>query len=202
MAFTIKVPPGQLGVFLKRQAKKFGDNVERGVRLGAERGRKLLRDKTPVYDGLMRAAWKVSAIPQGKGTLLSNDAPYAGVIEGGARPHGVSPEGKALIREWVRKKLTIVDGGKIGPAMKGAGAGYGIPKNNIGPWAHKQQKARPLTKLESGYGQEAEQIDAIVEAICHKIAMKGQPGKWIVRDNLGTLKRYVMDEIAGLMAKR
>lgn len=62
---------------------------------------------TPVDQGQLKNSWRVRASRGtgiGGGNLvatLSNDAPHAGIVEGGARPHPVSNEGIAAIHAWV-----------------------------------------------------------------------------------------------------
>jgi hypothetical protein len=55
----------------------------------------------------MKNAWRVVQVDDG--AHLLNDAPYAGIIEKGARPHTVSAEGRANIQRWVKRKLQIAD---------------------------------------------------------------------------------------------
>ncbi len=42
-----------------------------------------------------------------RGPVVENDAPHAGVIEDGARPHPVSMEGQQAIKEWAMRKLGL-----------------------------------------------------------------------------------------------
>ena len=83
--------------------------IARGVVKGAERGRAILVRKTPTDQGQLRASWKVK---RGRVTkfarksilaTLINDAPHAGIIEKGARPHPVSKEGFLAIFEWAKR---------------------------------------------------------------------------------------------------
>ncbi len=99
--------PGQLGLHLKltgRQAKKA---MREGAYISAHRTVSDLKQKSPVYDGTFKNAWTPGQSPSSGSVMarVSNSSPIAGVIEEGARPHGVSQEGREAIREWVRKVI-------------------------------------------------------------------------------------------------
>jgi hypothetical protein len=59
-------------------------------------GEGIVSAKTPVDRGQLRNAWKV--IPTSDGAELFNDAPHAGIIELGSRPH--RPPFRPIL-EWV-----------------------------------------------------------------------------------------------------
>jgi hypothetical protein len=99
--------PEQLSQDLKKRMATLPKEVRNGLRRAAHRGRALIVDKTPVDTGAMKNAWRVVDVDNG--AHLLNDAPYAGVIEKGARPHTVSAEGRASIQRWVKRKLQIRD---------------------------------------------------------------------------------------------
>lgn len=71
----------------------------------------MIRHHTPSDLGQMSKSWRVVNQRRGKGKTglsqdiceLLNDAPHAGVVESGARPHKVSPEGWWSIYEWVER---------------------------------------------------------------------------------------------------
>lgn len=175
---TISIKPGQLGATIRKGAVANQKAVQQGVAVAAQRTVAHLKRISPVYDGLFKNAWKV--ITSGRlGAFITNDAPYAGVIEAGARPHGVSAEGREAIREWVRKKVTLIN------VYKGPG------KGKQGP-VHK--RTRSLTRNEAD-GEFAPWVDEITNAIIHKLATKGQKGLWLVRDNLPLFYRWVREAI-------
>ncbi len=101
---TIRISAKALGPELTARAKQTPKAMRAGIRLAAERARSLLASKTPVDTGAMKARWRVS---QGGTVEVVNDTPYAGVIEGGARPHGVSVEGRHAIKLWFMRKLKL-----------------------------------------------------------------------------------------------
>jgi hypothetical protein len=69
------------------------------IRVAAERTRTLLARRTPVDQGQMKNAWRVSGTAEN--TTVVNDAPHAGIVEAGARPHNVNAAGVEAIRSWV-----------------------------------------------------------------------------------------------------
>lgn len=58
--------------------------------------------------GVYKNSFRVVAIPGG--WAVKNEAPHAGIIELGARPHKVSMAGIIAIAGWVKRKLGISDG--------------------------------------------------------------------------------------------
>lgn len=77
------------------------------MKLAAHRGRTLLVRKSPVDRGNFKNAWRVRTIAGG--AEIQNDAPYAGIIELGARPHPVSREGIEALTGWARRHFPGVD---------------------------------------------------------------------------------------------
>ena len=103
MSTVVRVPPGRLGAVLRSRARSAPGVMKDGMFLAAKRGEAQQKSLSPVYDGQYKSAWR--AQKTANGACLENDAPYAGVIESGARPHAVNREGVDAIREWVRKQL-------------------------------------------------------------------------------------------------
>lgn len=179
---VVTIRPGQLGAVIKRDAKAYRTSIEQGVRLAAQRVVSYLKTISPVYDGAFRAAWTVLKDPSGM-AQVSNSAPHAGIIEAGARPHGVNAEGREAIREWVRKVITRLS----------------VPEGGIAPHTNenrhfKGRGSRALTKKEAE-GPFAWWVDSITEAIIRRLRLKGQKGRFIVRDNLDKFVRWTGDEI-------
>lgn len=184
MASTITIKPGQLGKLITADAKAYRMSIKEGVRLASKRVRDYLKSISPVYDGLFKNAWQVLKDSQGFYSV-ENAAPHAGIIEAGARPHGVSAEGVEAIREWVRKVITRIS------VDRGPGRGKQGPSQRV---------SRALTHDEAG-GEFAWWVDEVTNAIVHKLATKGQKGKFLVRDNLDKFVRWTGDEINGRIAK-
>lgn len=101
------ISPEQLSKDLKKRIGTLPAEVRKGLLRAAHRARAVMVDKTPVDTGAMKNAWRVVTVNDG--AELINDAPYAGIIEKGARPHTVSQEGIDSIARWVKRKLQIAD---------------------------------------------------------------------------------------------
>lgn len=67
----------------------------------AQRQRTDLVKRSPVDTGIFKNAWQVRE--ERTGAACRNSAPYAGIIERGARPHEVSPEGIQAIEAWAMR---------------------------------------------------------------------------------------------------
>lgn len=104
----------------KRIAKLVEKNFigsQRAVRnaglAAAHRGHAMIRNHTPSDTEQLSNSWRVKNQMRGAGgrfvktqpkiAVLMNDAPHAGIVEMGARPHKVSPEGWWAIYEWVER---------------------------------------------------------------------------------------------------
>jgi len=98
---SIKLKPGQLHKDLEKRMRNLKVDTEKATRKAMFRGKALLTRRTPVDTGQMKNSWQV------KGDILLNDAPHAGVIEEGARPHKVSKEGIEAIARWAQRRLGV-----------------------------------------------------------------------------------------------
>lgn len=103
----IPISPDRLPAALKRRAKATPDVLRKGLYLAAQRGRTLLVRRSPVDRGNYKNAWQVHKRPGG--AEIENSAPYAGIIELGARAHPVSREGRESILGWVRRHFPAAD---------------------------------------------------------------------------------------------
>lgn len=103
----IRISARQLPAALRREAKRMPDAVRRGMVRAANRGVMHLVAQTDekglTYQGQYKAGFHAERTADG--ARIYNDAPHAGIIELGARPHPVSEEGIAHIAEWARIKL-------------------------------------------------------------------------------------------------
>jgi nucleoid-associated protein YgaU len=102
---TIKLDdPSKLGSLLK-QAGAAMPRVMRNASLGAaRRGQALMPKKGPTDQGQLRNSWRVREVPD---VALVNDAPHAGIVEAGARPHPVSREGIDALTGWAMRQLGV-----------------------------------------------------------------------------------------------
>lgn len=178
---TITVKPGQLGAVFKGQARQGRRAVEGAAQIAAQRGRSLLTSRTPVDLGQFKAAWRVRKVA-GVWTLI-NEAPHAGVMEAGARPHEVNEEGREALAQWVRRHIPVVD------------TWVRTPKGVF-------QTKTKATRAEAKRGNDIrEEIDRIVDLICFRLRTKGYKGKFFVRDSLPELRAFVGEEINAAMAR-
>ncbi len=180
--FTIK--PGELGGLIRSQQKGTLEAIREGSEIAAARVVAYLKTISPVYDGVFKNAWQVMSATAKGLAGVSNSAPYAGIIEAGARPHGVSQEGVEAIREWVRKTVTVV---ATAPSKQ-----------------HPQGGAKALSHDDANDAF-AWWVDEITWAIVKKLKEKGQKGRWLVRDNIGKFGNWagqeINDRIAAYLAK-
>ena len=107
MSTRIRIDAARLPGELRREAQEVGADLRRGLGLAAHRSKAEISKRTPVDLGQLRASWRVRP---GHGELaaeLVNDAPHAGIVELGARPHPVSREGQEAIYEWARRHFGL-----------------------------------------------------------------------------------------------
>ncbi len=167
------VTPAQLGAALRREAKKVPALLERAALRAAHRGKARLvaaTDEKGITDmGQYKNSFKVEKGPSGEPAVLFNDAPMAGVIELGARPHPVSQAGIEAIAAWVLRNLSI---SVSGPIQRGSGG---------------RKKFTASVEEQAAMG--------IALAIARKIRAKGQKPRHVFADELPTLRRYLKEEM-------
>lgn len=116
MGVRIPITPDKLSAALIRRFSGIDQAISDGMYRGALYGQALLAKRTPRNTGAAAAQWRVARAPLseiGKAKKRSvqaevtNDSPYIGVLEYGARPHPVSKEGIAAIARWAFLKLGV-----------------------------------------------------------------------------------------------
>lgn len=169
---TITLKPGQLGAVFKANAKAARRVTHGAAKMAAQRGRSLLVSRSPVDLGQLKNSWRVLKIADG--WALVNEAPHAGIIEGGARPHAVSEEGREALAQWVRRHIPVVE-----------------------IYGRKGFSGKKLaTRREAKVGTDVrEEIDRIVDAICYRLQSRGYKGKRFVENSLPDLRMFVAEEI-------
>lgn len=166
---TIRIPPGKLGALLETHARKLPEATRAGLSRAAEQARTTeLARKLPVYRGVLQNAWEVRTEATGStAALVTNTAPYAGIVERGARPHWTSKEGRDALREWVRLKIF-----------------------------RPGRRRRPVSRRDTGPGGLYErEIESIVWAIVNAWAKRGRAGGFQVRDALPRLGQEATEEV-------
>lgn len=165
----------KVAALIKGHGKRVRAAIGRGARRGAEHGRSIIVKKTPTDQGQLRNAWQVRQMPAGPGTVntlaeLVNEAPHAGIVEHGARPHPVSAEGMEALYHWVRRNR----------------AEFGF--------LTKSGRTKKVT-----VDIEAE-LRKIAEGIAFKLRTKGQAPTYFVRNARPALTRAAVVEVKAAIA--
>lgn len=172
---VIPVTPKELPKELRARMKLTPKVLLQGLRLGAERSRTYIVRRTPRDTGRLRNSWAVRTVRRGpllkRRIELYNDAPYAGIVEKGARPHGVSKEGQEAIRMWVRRHFRITSWSQ--PGRSGG-------RTATGTKMRKQSDAF---------------LDSMVFLIVRKLREKGQEPTYFVRDAMPKIERMTKLEV-------
>jgi len=129
---VVRTTPAKLRNLLQRRAKASEKAVRRAALSSAHRGKTMITGHTPGDLGQLRLSWDVKK-PLAMGRELAelvNDAPHAGSVEMGARPHPVSSEGIAALHAWVWRHRNYFDIGTKGRDAKkeALGIAYAIAK--------------------------------------------------------------------------
>lgn len=112
MSDVIRTTPAKVRGQLQRRFAGSKAAVRRGSMAAAHRSKTMISRHTPSDLGQLAHSWGVRNMGRdSKGKFvktkymaeLYNDAPHAGVVEAGARPHKVSAEGWWSIYEWVER---------------------------------------------------------------------------------------------------
>lgn len=172
---TFNIKPEELAGALAGADESLRTALRAGARAGAMRGHAHMPKKTPTDMGQLRNSWRVS---EAGGVRLYNDAPQAGIVEEGARPHPVSEEGWMAIFRWVMRH----------PELIGAGA------SAVGS-ARKKLSAKRLSKYDAATSWITQQAAEITNAICHKIRLKGQEPTYFTRNEMPLLTKFAKQEI-------
>lgn len=189
---VIPIRKEDLPRILANHETKLPGVIAKGLFIGAQRGRTFLVRKSPVDTGQYKNSWVVK--DQGRnGATVENDAPHAGIIEGGARPHGVNREGIEALTKWVMR--VFARKARFGPTKPKQ---FGPTKpTKFGPTKPPMfgpiRGPKPVMSIKEARG--------IAFAIAAKLKKQGQKGLFIVRDNLPTLSKYAAQEVARAVSK-
>ncbi len=106
---TIHIRPQQLANALKREGKRVGKAIMMGSYRAAQRLKahvaNAIDEKGITDQGILKNSLRV--VKTATGASLTTDAPHAGVVELGARPHKVGPVARAAIAAWCVRKLGL-----------------------------------------------------------------------------------------------
>jgi hypothetical protein len=176
---TIDLTPSQLGARLRSDEKGAPKAVQRAMFSAVQRGKAYIVGKTPVDRGILRNAWQV--IKLSDGVELTNDQPYAGVIETGSRPFKMSRAGILALKGWVMRK---------------------IKSGEIAPERRKQVAATKTSMKKRISNQTMEkQAESIAYAIAKTFEKIGMKGRRFVMNNLPQLAELMDAEISRYLDK-
>jgi hypothetical protein len=196
MGSTITMTEAQLGARLRSDAKGAPKAVFNAMYSAAQRGRSFIIGKSPVDRGILRNAWKVIKLSSIQTVELTNDQPYAGIVERGARPFKMSSTGIFYLKGWVMRKLKS---GEMYP--EGAQTKISWAKG----WSKKLKTAKGESLITSKRKRKfsKDELEKAAESIAYAIAKTfekyGMKGKRFVLNNLtklaelmdGEVKRYL-----------
>jgi hypothetical protein len=107
-SFTVK--PQELEGVLRRENERVRAAIPAAARAAAMRFAAYLADQIDdkgITDrGILKGSIQVTKNADG-GASTTITAPHAGVVELGARPHGISPEAREAIKDWAMRKLGL-----------------------------------------------------------------------------------------------
>jgi Bacteriophage HK97-gp10, putative tail-component len=167
------VEAANLVVRLARQSKDPAI-ARRAALRAANRGMGILVRRTPADTGHMRRAWRVK--PLKNGARIENTAPYAGVVEFGARPH--YPPWEPIIRWVARQQKVSLSGYDL--SVYGRAFPIGQPKGVRG--ARKDFAVQWVVAMARG--------------LVDKIGLEGQEPTHFIRKELPKLRKIFASEMA------
>jgi hypothetical protein len=105
MSTVIRIPPEALAGALRGEGERVREIVKKAARSAAMKLKTYLVRETDkrgiTYQGLYKNGFRATD------NSVVNDAPHAGLVELGARPHAVSKEGRESIMRWAMIKLGL-----------------------------------------------------------------------------------------------
>ncbi len=180
MSLTMQIRPDQVEGMIKARSDATRKALVRASNRAALRSQALMVRRTPVDQGQLKNSWRVVlgslAVTTAVQELaaLVNDAPHAGIVELGARPHKVSAEGWAAIYLWVYRHRHL-----FGFVTKsGRTARARATRGNV--------RARIDVNPE---------LERITWGIVKRIEKEGQKPTFFVRDSLPVLNEILGEEV-------
>lgn len=160
-----------LGSALAGQLARRHEETVLALQDTAERGKGLLvalsADVPPADQGILALGWRVDQ--QDDGAILVNDAPHAGIVEEGSRPH--FPNIQAIFG-WVGRKK-------------------GFPTDSFDL---RNAEHRKVINADP----ELKKLLSMTFAICNKIANEGTPARHILAGAQPQLVAFLEEELARL----
>jgi hypothetical protein len=176
---VIHLNPEEVPAVLAGHAKNMPHAFHKAALKAAHRARARLVRESPVYTGQFKNSWKVIDFGSPAGATVRNDAPHAGIIEKGARPHKVSREGFEAIKAWARKKL-------IGRSSR---------KNFLAAGGKLSKAALSTTGKKGKHWADVE-AERIAWAIVKKLEKYGQKGTVMVQKLMPNFSKWLAVEVS------
>lgn len=101
----IKVDPRELAVVLRREDDRLRKGIMQAANAAARRLKTYMVRQTDRKGITDRGIYKNSFVVNKN--VVSNEAPHAGIVEMGARPHHVGKEGREALALWCMRKLGL-----------------------------------------------------------------------------------------------
>lgn len=178
---------GKISSDLAKIEKAIKQAGMRATRKAAHGAKAILVKRSPKDLGQLKASWRVGKSGGGGDTVeVFNDAPHAGIVEHGARPHPVSAEGRKAIREWVIRHFGF-------PGSKKRGTRRLVGENQVTVGC-KVRGSRRTADMNA-------EIDRVVEGIIHKLNTKGQKPTFFVKNSMADIRALLEVELAAELAK-
>lgn len=184
----IRIRAQDMGKDIKRRLRAIEASIPRNMEAAADEAKEFMQKgkNTPKgVTGELRKGWEVSRTSTG--AELLNDAPHAGIVEKGARPHKVNEEGMKALTQWVFRKF-------FGRSFK-IGSGRGVRRRGN---AEETKLNRRRKQLREAKG--------IAYAIAQKIEREGQAPRFFVKKRMGKfgkmLKLHIEKSIRVQAGKR
>ncbi len=164
----------------------------------AQRGKAYIVGKSPVDRGILRNAWKVIKLSATE-VELTNDQPYAGIMERGSKPFKISSDGMWALKGWVFRKLKSGQMFAMGAHTqikwaKGWNKSIRTAKGQS-QITSKRNKGHTTFRTQAQKEELEKQAEQIAWAIAKSFEKVGMKGKWFVRDNLTILAQLMDAEI-------
>lgn len=179
----------QYGARLRADSRKRRTIVKQAMYKAALEGLVIVAADTPVDRGRLRNAWDVERVDDGAD--LFNDAPYAGVVEAGSRPH--TPPFKPILR-WVVRNF--------GLNLEAVMARRAADQAGADPDQAARQALQNARRSLVGDDTESASSNARAMAwsIVKNIEENGTEPVHMVKNNLPRLRREVEDAVEDVLS--
>ena len=186
MGTVINIKPEEVAGMIRARTISVRRALVRGCDRAALRSQAVMAKRTPTDQGQLKGSWRVhlGALDTSGAVVelaaLINDAPHAGIVELGARPHKVSPEGWAAIYAWVVRHRHL----------------FGFVTKSGRTKAHKPKIGQVFGKVDV-----VPELAGITWGIVKRIEKEGQKPTFVVRDSLPVLEAILKAEVDKQIAR-